>query len=67
MNLLDAGKPEYKLFNALQMRFVPKLAPRFFSESELEAANSYFVKSACPHLEWKTAANQPTRSYAIKR
>jgi hypothetical protein len=67
MDLTDIGKPEYRLYNAQQMRFVPNLKPVHLSAEELAAANEYFVRSFCPHLVWTTEADQPVRNYTIKR
>jgi hypothetical protein len=67
IKLTDLGKPMFRLFDAQRLRFVPKLKPVYLDAAEFERANEYFVRSKCPHLQWKSEAEQPVRSYKVKR
>jgi hypothetical protein len=66
VNLLEIGKPEYRLFDAMRRRFI-RLAPRRMDEREAAESNDYFVKSFCPNLQWIRAEEQAARSYTIRR
>jgi hypothetical protein len=66
MNLFDGQTKEFRLFDAMRMRFIP-IAPRELTEEEARQANEYYVKSFCPHLQWKSEDEQKARNYAIKR
>lgn len=67
MTLFDGQKEEFRLYDAMRMRFVPKLAPRSMTAEDANAANDYYVKSSCPHLQWKNDVEQRVKSYTIKR
>lgn len=66
ITLFDEPAEEYRLFDAMRLRFIPGLQSRL-SKSEAAERNANFEKSRCGHLRWKTAAENPARSYTITK
>ncbi len=66
MNLLDIGTEEFRLFDEQRRRFIP-IAPRRLTSEEAAAANEYYARLKCPHLQWKKEDEQPVRIYAIRQ
>lgn len=64
--LFDEPKFEYRLFDAMRLRFVPGMTGRYTS-AEAAERNINFEKSRCGHLEWKTEKEIPARRYTGKR
>lgn len=65
-SLFDEPKTEYRLFDAMRLRFVPTMMSRL-SEREAAERNASFEKSRCGHLRWQTAEEKSVRIYTIKR
>ncbi len=67
MDLFDGDKTEYRLFDSMRMRFVPKIGAVSMTAREACEANERFARASCPHLQWKTGEEQRGRSFTIKR
>lgn len=62
--LFDGQLETYELFDAQRFRIILK---RESTAEEADQSNQHFIKSLCPHLQFRRASESKVRSYTVKK